>query len=183
MKTLSSRFLPLMAASALALLAGPLPAAETNSLDEHLEKFRSFLGKTWRGEFKDSKPDKPVVDVARWERALNGKAIRVLHSVNDGNYGGESLMYWDAERKELRYHYFTTAGFQTSGTVSFSDGKIIAVEKVTGNENGITEVRSTSEIRPDGTLFVKAEYIKNGEVAGGREVTYKEDPEAEVKFK
>jgi hypothetical protein len=53
-----------------------------------------LLAKTWKGALKSSEPDKlatanlpearPVVDVMRWERALNGKAIRVLHSINDG---------------------------------------------------------------------------------------------------
>ena len=50
-------------------------AAETGPLIEALEPFRPYLGKTWRGQFKSSKPDKPTIDVARWERALNGKAL------------------------------------------------------------------------------------------------------------
>lgn len=158
-------------------------AAETGTLNEQLELFRPFLGKTWRGEFKDSTPEKPVFDVARWERALNGQAIRVLHSVNDGVYGGESLMFWDAEKKELRYHYFTTAGFQTTGSLTFKDKRFTAVEKVKGSANGIEEVRSTTELKPDGTMVTKAEYFKDGKVVGGREVIYKEDPKAEVKFK
>jgi len=77
----------------LLLVAGLVvdaPAAEKPSLDEHLEPFRPVLGKTWKGHFKNSTPEKPQVDVARWERALNGKAIPVLHSINDGVYGGES---------------------------------------------------------------------------------------------
>jgi hypothetical protein len=160
-----------------------LRAAETPSLDEHLESFRPFLGKTWRGEFKNSKPDRPMIDVARWERALNGKAVRVLHSVNDGSYGGESIIRWDKESKQVVYHYYTTAGFMTSGTMTATDGKLIGSEKVSGDANGVKEVRSTTELRPDGTMLVKAEYLKNGQPAGGRETLYKEDPKAEVKFR
>jgi hypothetical protein len=160
-----------------------LRAAETRSLDEQLEPFRPFLGKTWRGEFKNSTPDKPTIDVARWERALNGKAIRVLHSVNDGVYGGESIMRWDNEKKQIVYNYFTTAGFTTSGTLTWANGKMIAVEKVAGSSEGITEVRSTYELRADGVLHNKSEYLKGSEVSGGREVFYKEDAKAEVKFK
>ncbi|MBM3823961.1 MAG: hypothetical protein FJ404_13940 [Verrucomicrobia bacterium] len=69
-------------AAFLAVLA--VFSAEPAALDEKLEVLRPFLGKTWRGEFKDSTPEKPVVDIAKWERALNGKAVRVLHSINDG---------------------------------------------------------------------------------------------------
>ena len=72
-----------------------LSAADSPSLDPNLEPLRPFLGKTWKGEFKNSTPDKPVVDVMQWERALNGKAVRVLHSINDGEYGGESFIVWD----------------------------------------------------------------------------------------
>ena len=67
--------------------------------------------------------------------------------------------------------------------MAYTDGKFISHEKVVGNSNGITEVRATSELRPDGTLLSKAEYFKNGEWTPGREVLYKEDPKAEVKFK
>jgi hypothetical protein len=30
-----------------------------------------------------------MFDVSHWERAMNGRAIRMLHSVNDGEYGGD----------------------------------------------------------------------------------------------
>ena len=157
--------------------------AETGSLDEHLEVFRPLLGKTWRGEFKESTPEKPLFDVARWERALNGKAVRQVHSVNEGVYGGETIIQWDNDKKTVVYHYFTTAGFSTTGTMQPDGKKFTALEQVHGSANGITDVRSTEELRADGSFLVKAEYLKNGEVAGTREVLYKEDSKAEVKFK
>jgi hypothetical protein len=165
------------------LVVSNLRAAETGSLAEALEPFRPLLDKTWRGEFKKSTPEKPVVDIARWERALNGKAVRVLHSVNHGSYGGETIIQWDADKKQLIYHYFTTAGFYTTGTMSHAGGKFTSHEKVIGSANGVTEVRATCEVRSDGTLFSKAEHLKNGEWSDGREVVYREDPNAEVKFK
>ena len=158
-------------------------AAEAPSLDPHLEPLRPWLGKTWKGEFKNSTPDKPTVDIARWERALNGKAVRVLHSINDGVYGGESIVTWDEKKQAVTYHYFTTAGFMTIGTMTFKDGKVLTHEVVTGSAGGITEVRGAYEMRPDGTFQVKTEHLKNGEWAAAREVTYREDPTASVVFK
>lgn len=158
-------------------------AWETGVLSEQLEPFRAFIGKTWRGEFKNSTPDKPTVDVARWERALNGKAVRVLHSINDGFYGGESVIYWDKDKSQIRYHYFSTAGFYNVGVMTISNRTITATEQVFGNKNGATEVRSTYELRADGTMLNHSQYLKNGEPTGSREVLYKEDPKAEVKFK
>ena len=166
------------------MICSAAPAvAETGPLDEPLEAFRPFVGKTWRGEFRNSKPEKPAIDVARWERALNGKAVRVLHSINDGYYGGESVIQWDREKKEIRYHYFSTAGFYNVGTMTVSNRMITAIEKVFGNKEGVTEVRSTYELRTDGTMLNRSEYLKNGVAAGTREILYREAPGAEVKFK
>ena len=158
-------------------------AADKASLDEHLEPLRPFLGKTWKGHFQNSTPEKPLVDVSRWERALNGKAVRILHSINDGVYGGESMIVWDDKKKSLVYYYFTTGGFYTTGTLTMNDGKYISHEVVTGSAEGVTEVKATSELRADGTMHTKSEYLKEGKWVPGHEVNYKEDPKAEVVFK
>jgi hypothetical protein len=163
--------------------AASLAAADKPSLDPRLEPLRPLLEKTWKGAFKHSTPEKPVVDVARWERALNGKAVRILHSVNDGAYGGESLVTWDEAKQSVVYYYFTTAGFMTTGTMIFKDGKVNTHEVVQGKSDGVTEVRGTSELRADGTLALKTEHLKNGEWSTGREVVYREDPTARVVFK
>jgi hypothetical protein len=158
-------------------------AAEELPLNAHLEPLRPLLEKTWKGTFKDSKPDKPTVDVQRWERALNGQAIRILHSINDGAYGGETLLIWDEPRKIISFYYFTTGGYMTSGTLEPTGEKFITHEDVKGDADGVTEVRSTSEILPDGKFHVKAEYLKNGEWTPGHEVTYQEAPGSKVVFK
>jgi hypothetical protein len=157
-------------------------AADAPSLDKHLEPLRPFL-KTWKGTFKDSKPEHPTVDVAKWERALNGRAVRLMHSINNGVYGGETMLIWDEKKQSVVYYYFTTEGYMTSGTMTVKDGKIITNEVVSGGAGGVTEVRATSELQADGGFHVKAEYLKNGEWAPGHEVTYREDPSAEVVFK
>lgn len=153
------------------------------SLSEHLKEFTPFLGKTWKGEFASSTPERPMHDVSRWERALNGQAVRILHSVNDGLYGGETLIVWDRKKESLVFVYFTTAGFYTQGTMKWQDGKMVSHETVTGNEQGITEVRATGEVLPDGRLHSKSEYFQSGKWVPGHEVFYKEDPDAKVVFK
>jgi len=157
--------------------------AEDASLNPHLEPLRPLLGKTLKGVFKNSKPDKPVVDRSRWERALNGQAVRFLHSINDGAYGGETLFLWDKDKKSIVFYYFTTEGYMTTGTMEVKDGKILTHEDVKGEAGGVTEVRATSEILKDGKFHVHAEYFKNGEWSLGHEVTYEEDPGAQVIFK
>lgn len=72
-------------------MPGPGAANSKETLEPNLEPLRPLLGKTWRGEFAASTPEKPVVDIMYWERALNGAAVRVLHSINHGEYGGETI--------------------------------------------------------------------------------------------
>jgi hypothetical protein len=160
-----------------------LASAEGTSLNPHLQGLQPLLGKTWKGVFEGSKSEKPTVDVTRWERALNGQAVRALHSINQGAYGGETLFIWNEKKSVVEYYYFTTAGFMTTGTMKIKDGKITTHEDVQGNAGGVTEVRATSEVRPDGKFHVKAEYLKDGQWTLGHEVTYQEDPDSQVVFK
>ena len=178
--SLSSFFVIIVAVAG----AVQLSAADTNapSLDPHLEPLRPLLEKTWRGAFKNSKPEKPVVDIMRWERALNGRAVRVLHSINEGSYGGEIIFMWNQEKKVVAYQYFTTAGFITAGTMIFENGKFITHEIVSGNA-GVTEVKGTSELQADGSFVVKTEHLKDGKWEPGRETVYREDPTAKVVFR
>ena len=169
------------AAIVLCLLAAPAGAQE---MDEHLAVFEPYIGKTWKGKLSEPGAEKESWDVSRWERALNGKAVRILHSVNDGEYGGETIMFWNREKEALEFYYFTTAGFFTTGTMEVhDDGSFSAVEDVTGNADGITRVRSTSTILDDGGLQSESEYYKNGEWVPGHNIVYREAPDAEVVFR
>ena len=156
--------------------------AAEDSLDPNLEPLRPLLG-TWRGEFKQSTPEKPLIDVLKFERALNGKAIRSMHSINEGMYGGETIYTWDAEKKTILYHYFTTAGFMTTGTMKVDGKKFVANEKVSGRGSSVTEVNGTAELKEDGSFHVKTEHLKDGTSTPGHEVTYKRAADAKVVFK
>jgi hypothetical protein len=162
-------------------LAVSVPAmAEMNP---NLEPLRPLLGKTWKGAFPNSTAAKPVVDVSRFELALNGQAVRNLHSINGGEYGGESLIVWDKAKESLVYYYFTTAGYYTTGTMRAESGGFVAHETVIGDADGITEVKSTSQVGPDGRLHVVSQYLKKGQWVDGRNMYYSEDKDAVVRFK
>jgi len=164
-------------------IASSVAAADQSALDPHLEFLQPWLDKTFKSESKGPSSGKPTTDVARWERALNGKAVRITHSLNDGVYGGEVIVRWDEEKQAVCYHYFTTDTFWTEGTMTFKDGKITTHEFVKGKAGGVTEVRATLEVRPDGTYLQKSEYLKDGKWSSGREALYHPDPAARVIFK
>ena len=167
----------------LSTVALGMPGEGEKPLSTHLKPLAAYLGKTYKGEFAGSTPEKPVYDIARWERALNGQAIRITHSLNNGQYGGESIVMWDPKKKNLASWYFTTAGFFTQATMTIEKNKLIAHEKVTGNQNGITEVRSTTEFLPGGEMKRKTEFLQKEKWVPGHSIHYKEAPDAKVLFK
>ena len=169
--------------SAIAAVIIASASLAQESLNEHFEPLRPLLGKTWKGKFIGGENAAPQYDVSRWERAMNGQAIRILHSVNNGAYGGETIIVWDAEKNSLIFYYFTTAGFYTTGTMSYANGKFESHEKVSPVHNGITEVKAVGELLPDGKMRSKAQFLQNGQWVDGHEILYEEAPGAEVIFK
>ncbi len=157
-------------------------APEQGMLVPQLEPFRPFLNIYWRGDLNQGQA-KPAVDVSLWQRTLNGTAIKMTHSLNDGEYGGETVLFWDKNANSLKYFYFTTAGFYTQGSMTFDaqSGTLIAEEVVTGNTNGISKVRSTSKISAE-KLMTQSEYFQNGQWVKGHSAIYHPDPNAVIKF-
>lgn len=163
------------------LLLAEVSRAQEN-MSEHFHPFKQLIGKTWKGIVNAKDPGQPLYDISKFEVILNGQAIRNLHSVNNGDYGGESIIYWDKDKQSLIYYYFTTAGFYTHGTFSVEDQKLVSHEYVEGNAQGITEVKGISEITADGKLSVKTQYFVNGKWTEGRNTLYEETSEP-VTFK
>lgn len=160
-----------------------LTLGDESNLSKELTGLQPLIGKTFRGEFAKSTPEKPIVDVSSWERILNGKGVRMLHSINNGEYGGETIFMWDDQQKKVAYWYFTTAGFTTKGTVEFNKNQWTTLEEVSGSASGVTKVRATSTLGDDGSLHVKSEYLTNDKWTPGHEVTYKPNRDAKVTFK
>lgn len=152
------------------------PAPDNPGLAEPLQALAPFVGKTWRGEFADSTPEAPKWDVQHWERILNGQGIRITHSLNEGEYGGESILYWDATRQTLAYWYFTTAGFMTQGTMVAGEKQFSTREVITGDANGVTEVEGLGIRKRTGEWVNRTRYLQNGEWVEGHSITYREAP-------
>ena len=124
--------------------------------DPKLALLLPLVGKTWRGTLSPAGAAKPVVDVHRFDLVLGGRAVRSSHSINDGEYGGETLFTWDAEKKAIVYTYVTTGGFYTTGTIEPEAGGFKSRETVHGTTGGVREVEATSRVLPDGRLHVKS---------------------------
>lgn len=150
--------------------------------DNPLAALAPFVGRTWRGTFAGATEEQPMEDVARWEWALSGRAIRVSHSLNGGAYGGETLLMEDPEGDGLVFYYFTTADFYTRGSSEIENGKLVSEETVVGDAGGVTALRSVAELLSDGRLRVTSRHRRDGVWEDGPTVIYAEDPTARVVF-
>lgn len=160
----------------VALIAPVSHAGEEPDLHPQLEFFRPYLDTYWIGDLSQPGADKPTIDRSHWQRALNGQAIKTVHSINNGEYGGESMIFWDEKQQSVAYYYFTTAGFYTHGTMTFDPATNVleAYELVENNANGITAVKSSSYFDIEaGTLTTSSQYLQNEQWVTGHSAVYR----------
>jgi len=152
------------------------PVYAQDVTDERLTVFTPFIG-TWKAEFADG-----THDVSNYEWILGGKAVRIMHSVSEGAYGGEALIHWNTEKEAITYRYVTTASFYTNGTITPTENGFDAHEIVHGNMGGISETRAGYTMK-GGEIHVWSQFLKDGEWAEKMQTTYIKAPGAEVRFK
>lgn len=163
----------ILAAVAFAFASLGVAAAEDKpAAYEPMAFFAKLAGKAWRGE--GTGPDgKPVVDIARYEMILGGRAFQSTHRLENGSYGGRTIIFYDEGAKKHIFHYFTTAGFHTTGEITPTDTGFTAVEKVEGHPEFV-EVRSEAFIEA-GVMRIETSHVtKDGESTQGDGLVYRE---------
>ncbi len=155
-------------------LAAPAPAYAP------MAPFAPVAGKSWRGVGKG--PDgKPIVDIARYEMILGGRALQTTHRLEGGDYGGRTIIFFDEGAKKYVFHYFTTAGFHTIGEIIPTKTGFTSVEAVQ-NHHEIAEVRAEA-VFGDGTIRVISSHVTHdGAVSDGDELFYREIKDPGVLF-
>ncbi|MEO9971510.1 MAG: hypothetical protein ABJG15_17065 [Hyphomonadaceae bacterium] len=151
--------------------------ALANWQEETFGGLAAFPGRTFRGEPMTAQgtPDtNGVADVQSWAWSEDGKEIVIHHALEDGSYGGRSLVYPKASGDELAYSYVTSAGFETLGTFTlYEDGSWESIETVEGHPT-ITHVRSRGYERADGALISESDYLTGNEWSRGTSFVYTE---------
>lgn len=155
-------------APATPVLAQPAPQAA--AFDPLFAPLVPLVGRTWRGQATGSQP---VVDYARWEWAVGGHAIRVTHALADGSYGGETLIFPDRDSGKLIFHYFTSGGFHTTGTMTPQEDGTLVFDETLHGVSGMSGLRSvwridetgyhTETLNQDGQPFGGFNYADAGE--------------------
>lgn len=104
-------------------------------------------------------------DIVTWEYILGGKAVQSTHSINDGAYGGRTIYFYSKADNRHFYHYFTNAGFHSTGTLKFDGDQVTAEETVLGFP-GLTDVKATIRFT-DAGWETASTYLQNGEWVQG----------------
>ena len=152
---------------------------------EPMAPFAALAGRAWRGE--GTGPDgKPIVDFAYYEMILGGRAFQSTHKIENANYGGRTIFFFDEGAKKYIYHYFTTAGFHTIGEITPTETGFTAIEEVVGHAE-FSEVRSEMIIDRDASgaiMRVESSHVrKDGAVSAGDSITYREvEPDSILLF-
>ena len=143
---------------------------------EPMQIFAPLAGKVLRGE--GTGPDgEPVVDFAKWEFILGGRAFQSTHKLEGHSYGGRTIFFFDEGAKKYIFHYFTTAGFHTTGEVTPTDDGFVVTEKVIGHPEFV-EVRSRMFFEGDVVRVTSSHVDKDGNVSEGEGFDYREVDEA-----
>lgn len=175
MRTIAAVLLALMCAGPAVAQTAPTPAPAAAA--DPFAALSPLVGRTFRGI--SINPDR-AVDVVRYERVLHGRAIRALHSVADGAYGGETLIVWDPGRRELRLFYATTAGFYTEGPIRQTAPGVLEIGQTVHGLAGFSELRTTLTITPNG-YTTRSQRLQDGQWVAQGGFDYVAAPDAEVR--
>lgn len=169
-----------MIAAAFAALAFPAFAEENAEGYAPMAAFERLDGATLRGEGPG--PDGvPIADVVTYRFILGGRALESVHRVEGTSYGGKTVIFYDEGAEEYVFHYFTTAGFHTTGTINLTDDGFEAIETV-HNHPQYAEVRSRVTYEGDNLVVASSHVTNEGEVAEAGARTYVPAPGAVVAF-
>jgi hypothetical protein len=156
-------------------------ALSASQLIEELKIFEPFTEKTWVHQTGQSGSPDYFHDVIRWSVIMGGNAILTEHSVNEGVYGGYTLIFYDQKTDIIRCTYVTTGGFYTECTMKEEEGGIVILETVKGTRRGPKAVRSM--ITLEGELYIiKSQYQIENDWSKEEVRSYHEDAEALVVF-
>ncbi len=164
------------------VLAFTAAAPALAELDPRLAPLGPYVGRTFSARMSPPGAEPATVDVQQWEEILGGKAVRITHSINGGEYGGESLLFWDVARETIAYWYVTTADFYTHGTMSAGGDSLVTHELVVGNAGDISEVEGVWRRTADGHS-VTSRMMSGGQWQAKRTTEYRETPDAAPAFR
>ena len=137
------------------LLAIAVSGAAIAAPPAHFQPQAFLAGSCWKGTLPDGKQ----VDEHCFEWIYGGQFLRDRHTVTGGPepYGGETIYYFDAPSKTVRYLYINMPGGNSRGTVSVKDGALVFPEETYSDGKQEQVFRSSWRREGDDAYFVITE--------------------------
>ncbi|MHA7872316.1 MAG: hypothetical protein ACX939_08205 [Hyphococcus sp.] len=167
-------------AAGLSAVASAAEDGDASAAYEPMAVFEKLDGRVLYGEGVGPNGE-PIVDIAKWEMTLGGRAFQSTHKLACRDYGGRTIFFYDEGAKKYIFHYFTTAGFHTVGELDVTDDGFTAVEEVIGHPRFV-EVRSDIIFDGDIVRVVSSHVDKDGKPSDSDELVYRDVDEETVLF-
>lgn len=160
--------------------SGRLDEGEAGLVHPALGVFAPFLGNAYRG-VSISPEFEATDDLIYWRAALGGQAVRAVHALADGSYGGESLYYAD-QSGGIRWIYVSNSGFHTTGRVApQGDGGWTSTGAFSSNM-ALAQVVQVATPTPDGFVVSSTLVGRNGDRQAGPSFSFTKDNTLSVVF-
>ncbi len=123
------------------LLALALQTGSAQTLIPELQPLAFVTGSCWRGVFANRRGE---TDTHCFTPMLGGRFIRDVHVVEGAQapYAGETIYRLDRDTGEIRFHYYSSEGFHSSGSAIPTETGIDFPEEVYRGADGDMTVRT-----------------------------------------
>lgn len=170
-QTLPAELATPKAASVVAATIDAAPDGEPTTSYEPMRALIPFAGTVMRGSWTEE-DGSTVIDISYGEFILDGRAYQGTHKIEGSPYGGRTIIFYDEGSEEYIFHYFTTAGFHTMGTLTMLENGYRGGEKVEGHPS-VAEVESVLTIEGDAHIVTVRYRSHDGEWSDAPPRTYR----------
>jgi uncharacterized protein YndB with AHSA1/START domain len=139
----------------------PLPPAAPGAPSPRLMPIAFLAGQCWRGTMPDGK----TTDTHCFDWLLNGHYLRdhhVVRSAGRPDYAGESLYYYDHERKQVAYIYYENNGNYARGLMMGDDKRLVFPDAQFLMPNAKLTYRASWTRLDDNSYQATSEFLKGG---------------------
>jgi hypothetical protein len=144
------------------LLAVALQSAATPALNPELQSLAFLAGFCWRGTFANRPGE---TDTHCFTPMLGGRFLRDVHVVEGAAapYSGETVYRLDRDSGEIRFHYYSSEGFTSSGAARPTETGIEFPEETYRGTDGQMTVRSRwTRDGPDAYHVISESLLRDG---------------------
>ena len=156
------------------LLALAMSVCATSAYAEDPGRVFAPLMGCWRGAF-DGNAD--MRDRRCFERVFDGRYVRDTHTVRPGDYGGETIYFFDVQQQTIAFTYYASDGGMSSGHARTEQGAIVFdAHTYVGADGQTMHMRARWTLEGADRFVATTEVERDGAWQPFRRITYQRQP-------